>query len=86
MLLNIFGTQLFDVWASLFNLSSKAQQAKLVWSTRPVNVLLNYFATQLFDGLASSPIRYLIFLSSSYLMNYLVRQSINQSVIQSVDD
>ena len=39
------------------NLSSKAQQAKLVWSTRPVNVLLNYFATQLFDGLASSPIR-----------------------------
>ena len=39
------------------NLSPKAQQAKLVWSTRPVNVLLNYFATQLFDGLASSPIR-----------------------------
>ena len=66
------------------NLSSKAQQAKQVWSTRPVNVLLNCFATQLFDGLASSPIRCLIW-SISYLMNWLVRQSVNQSVNQSVD-
>ena len=66
------------------NLSSKAQQAKLVWSTRPVNVLLNYFATQLFDGLASSPISCLIFCSISDLMNWLVRQSVNQSVNQSV--
>ena len=44
-------------------LSSKAQQAKLVWSTRPVNALLNYLATQLFDGLASSPIRCLFFVN-----------------------
>ena len=68
----------------IINLSSKAQQAKLIWLTRPVNVLLNYLAIQIFNGLASSPIRCLFFWSISCLMTWLVRQSVNQSVNQSV--